>query len=85
MTRQLLIAAGLLLLTGGSAFAQGYSRDAPRDYMQAPPPDWDHRGSWHRMSEERRREFWEQRRRASWRCDHGDRGACRWLHEHEPA
>lgn len=82
MTRFGLLAASVVLLSGGAALAQDYPREPPREYMAVPPAEWQHRGSWQRMSEHDRQAFWAQRRNESWRCDHGDRGACDWLHNH---
>jgi hypothetical protein len=71
MLRRCVTAAGLLLLAGGPAFAADYPPEPPRAYMVAPP------GEWHRHDVS-----WAAYRHESWRCDHGDRGACDWLHHH---
>lgn len=83
--RSLLLASVLMLAPGVAALGQDWPREPPRGYMQAPPPDWDRRDGWRRMDERRRHEYWAERRRASWRCEHGDRAACRWLHANGPA
>jgi hypothetical protein len=82
MIRHALMAASLLMLSGGAALAQDYPHEPPRGYMAAPPAEWQHRDDWKRMSERDRQAAWAERRHESWRCDHGDHGACAWLHDH---
>jgi hypothetical protein len=83
MLRTGVFAAALALCTALPALAQNYPPELPPGYMQAPPQAWEDQELWHRKKEAERHAFWEEWRHASWRCDHGDRGACRWLHEHE--
>ena len=83
MLRTVATAAAIALCIALPASAQNYPPEPPPGYMQGPPPDWAHRESWERRKEAERHAFWEEWRQANWRCEHGDRGACRWLHEHE--
>jgi hypothetical protein len=71
----------LAIGTAVPALAQDYPREPPSAYMARPPAEWDHQDSWRKRSETERHAVWEQRRQISWRCDHGDREACRALHE----
>lgn len=51
-------------------------------YAPLPYREWQREEYRGEQRAEERRSYWEARRRAGWRCDHGDYGACRWLTEH---
>jgi hypothetical protein len=44
-----------------------------------PPPYSQQQEYWRERRAEERHQYWEARRRARWRCEHGDYGACQWL------
>ena len=83
MRRTLFAATALTIGASLPAFAQSWAPEPPNGYMTAPPSTWDQQEFWRHRSEAQREAFWHEYRHESWRCDHGDREACHWLHDHE--
>jgi hypothetical protein len=80
MFRKLVLAAALAAVSAAPAFAQRYPAAPPPDYMRAPPAAWQNQDFWRHMDHRHQQAYFDQWRRESWRCDHGDRAACNWLH-----
>lgn len=82
MYRTAALAAAFALMSALPALAQEYPHEPPPGYMAAPPGEWAHRPSWEHMDQRRREAYFDEWRHEHWRCDHGDRAACHWMHDH---
>ena len=82
MLKYTILAAALAFGAAAPALAQGYPPEPPREDHAAPPPAWAHNAHWEHMKHEEQQTYFDQWRHEHWRCDHGDRGACGWMHVH---
>lgn len=76
MLRSAILAAALAVASVAPAMAQGYN------YYPRPPGTWAHQDFWRHMNHREREAYFHRWRHERWRCDHGDRYACHWLHRH---